>query len=178
VDEQESLRAAINEDVHLQPYDPLWPSLFAAERERILCLMPDIFIELQHIGSTAVAGMRAKPVIDVMAGVKSMQIARGLAEAICNSGYTTSAEFNATLHDRQWFMRWKNGHRTHHLHVVVHGENAWRERIYFRDRLLADRELAARYAALKARLAASLGADREAYTDGKSAFVNSVMSGG
>ena len=177
MNEQESLQAAINEEVHLRPYDPLWPSLFAAERERILGSLPGIFVELQHIGSTAIAGMRAKPIIDVMAGVESMQVARGLAEPICDSGYTTSTEFNATLDDRQWFMRWKNGHRTHHLHVVVYGESAWRERICFRDRLRADSQLAARYSALKERLVQSHGADREAYTGGKSAFVNRVVSG-
>lgn len=64
-----------------------------------------------------------------------MAVAESIAEILCQSGYTTSAEFNKTLADRKWFMRWADGHRTHHLHVVVHSGNVWHERIRFRDAL-------------------------------------------
>jgi GrpB-like predicted nucleotidyltransferase (UPF0157 family) len=171
---QESLTAAIYEEVELHEYDPSWPAAYAAERERLSSLLPGLFIDLEHIGSTAVPGLPAKPIIDILASVKSIAIAESVAELICLSGYTTSAEFNETLNDRKWFMRWANGHRTHHLHVVVHDSKAWHERLRFRNALRSKPELAAQYAALKAQLAERHTTDREAYTDAKAEFVRSV----
>jgi len=175
VTESESLKRAIQEEVALVPYDPQWPSLFEAERNRLVRLFPTQFVDIQHFGSTAIPGMPAKPVIDLLAGVESMAIADSLVEPLLNSSYTTSAEFNATLVDRRWFMRWANGRRTHHLHIVVHGGAEWRRRLRFRDMLRTDAELAHRYALLKGELAAQHSVDREAYTCAKSEFVLSVV---
>ena len=173
--DEESLHAAIHEDGALHEYSATWPAVFSAERERLMALLLGRFIDIQHIGSTAVPGLAAKPIVDLLAGVESMDVARALAEPLCRSGYTTSTEFNATLTDRQWFMRWSNGHRTHHLHVVVHGSPAWRQRLKFRDLLCGDEALAQRYAKLKADLAANHIHDREAYTDGKGAFILALV---
>nr|WP_315225843.1 GrpB family protein [uncultured Albidiferax sp.] len=176
--EQESLLAAIHEEVRLHPYDPAWPHAFAAERGRLASVLPGVFQDIAHIGSTAVPGMPAKPVIDLLAGVESMVVAKSITEPICQSGYTTSAEFNASLQDRQWFMRWAEGHRTHHLHVVVHASKVWREHLAFRDALRSDAALAARYAALKFELVARHATDREAYTDAKATFIRSALGDG
>jgi GrpB-like predicted nucleotidyltransferase (UPF0157 family) len=176
VTESESLERAIHEEVALMPYDPQWLLLFAKERERLMHLFPSRLLDVQHFGSTAIPGMPAKPIIDLLAGVESMAIADSLVEPLLRSGYTTSAEFNATLPDRRWFMRWSNGHRTHHLHVVVLGGPEWRRRLRFRDALRSNAELAQRYAILKQQLAAQHGADREAYTHAKSEFVRAIAS--
>lgn len=178
MNDAESLHAAIHEEIDLQAYDDAWPAMFVAERDRLLGLLPLSFINIEHIGSTAVPGLMAKPVIDMLAGVESMVMARSLSAVLREAGYATSAEFNATLGDRQWFMRWIDGHRTHHLHVVVHRGPAWRERLRFRDALRADPVLAARYAALKAELAVRHPADREAYTQAKAAFVHAASNAG
>lgn len=172
--EEESLLAAIYEDVELHSYDASWPQAFEIERERLLSLFPGGFMDIQHIGSTAVPGLSAKPIIDILAGVQSMMAAEALALPLCESGYTTSAEFNQSLSDRKWFMRWANGHRTHHLHLVVHGSPAWHERLRFRNALRSSSDLAAKYAALKAQLAATHPKDREAYTDAKAEFVRAI----
>ena len=174
MDDQESLHAAIYENVKLHDYDPSWPVAFLAERERLISLLPTQFVELQHIGSTAIPGLKAKPIIDILAGVRTMAVAEALTEPLCRSGYTTSTEFNETLGDRKWFMRWANGHRTHHLHVVVHGAEPWTERMRFRDALRQQPELAVRYAVLKSQLAETHATDREAYTDAKAEFVRAV----
>jgi len=178
MNEQESLVAAIYEQVQLQDYDPSWAARFAAERNSLLALLPGVFIDIQHIGSTAVPGLVAKPVIDILAGVESMAVAESLATPLCSSGYTTSAEFNDALPDRKWFMRWTNGRRTHHLHVVVYESQTWCERLRFRDALCASPELAGQYAALKRRLAEKHATDREAYTDAKAAFVHAISTAG
>jgi GrpB-like predicted nucleotidyltransferase (UPF0157 family) len=176
--EEESLNAAIHEPVELSRHDPAWSRMFLAEKQRLLSALPGMFLDLQHIGSTAVAGLVAKPVIDLLAGVASMEVARALGEPLGRLGYTTSLRFNASLPDRQWFMRWANGRRTHHLHVVVHADVAWRERIAFRDALRADPELARRYEALKRALANTHRDDREAYTSAKSTFISTTLAAG
>lgn len=174
---QASLQQAIHEEVALVPYDAMWPALFEAERQRLASLFPHQMLDIQHIGSTAMPGMLAKPVIDILAGVASMAVADALVGPLQASSYTTSAEFNATLSDRRWFMRWDQGRRTHHLHLVVLGDTEWRRRLYFRDRLCADPVLAQSYALLKQALAVQHGADREAYTQAKTAFVLAVVAG-
>lgn len=176
MNEQESLVAAIHEKVKLQEHDSSWANVFAAEKTRLLSLLPDTFLDIQHIGSTAVPRLPAKPIIDILAGVESMAVAESLALPLCSSGYTTSSEFNETLSDRKWFMRWANGHRTHHLHVVVHNSQVWHERLRFRDALRASPELAAQYALLKRRLAEEHSTDREAYTDAKAEFVRAIST--
>ena len=173
--EETSLDAAIHEPVELSPHDPAWARKFLEEKQRLLAAFPGVFLDLQHIGSTAVAGLPAKPVIDLLTGVASMEVARALGEPLCRFGYTTSPEFNASLADRQWFMRWAGGRRTHHLHVVVYAEDAWRERIAFRDGLRLDPELARRYVTLKQALAVTHRNDREAYTGAKSTFIRSTL---
>lgn len=175
MNDQDSLLAAINEKIELHDHDPSWPARFAEECDRLIALFPGTFIEIEHIGSTAIPGLPAKPIIDILAGVESMAVAESLAGPLCRSGYTTSAEFNASLVDRKWFMRWHAGHRTHHLHVVVHGSSIWHEHIRFRDILRAQPDVARRYAEFKSQLAAKHAADREAYTEAKADFVRSVL---
>lgn len=176
MNDSESLNEAINEEVSLHDYDASWPDKFVAERDRLLALFPLNIIDIEHIGSTAVPGLLAKPVIDILAGVESMTVARALTEPLLEAGYSTSAEFNAKLTDRQWFMRWADGRRTHHLHVVVHLGKEWTDRLRFRDALRASPMLAARYAALKAGLLLKHANDREAYTSGKSGFIRLTLS--
>jgi GrpB-like predicted nucleotidyltransferase (UPF0157 family) len=167
---------AIHEEVHLVPYDARWPVLFEKEQERLLSLFPQL-LAVEHFGSTAVPGLTAKPIIDLLAGVASMDIADSLFEPLLASGYTTSREFNAMLADRRWFMRSCDGRRTHHLHVVVHGGPVWLERLRFRDLLRTDPSVASSYARLKSELALRFRQDREAYTDAKAQFVEAALAG-
>src|SRR5882762_11396783 len=84
MNEQESLLAAIYEEVRLDAYDPSWPSSYIAERDRLLSVLSDTFIELQHIGSTSIPDLHAKPIIGILAGVESMRVAEA-AESLCKS---------------------------------------------------------------------------------------------
>ena len=116
-----------------------------------------------------------KPIIDILAGVKSMTVADEILGLLCRAGYDTSKEFNDTLKDRRWLMLHANGRRTHHLHLVLHGQSDWRERLAFRDALRADPVLALRYESLKRSLAEMHHNDREAYGQAKSEFVLAVL---
>lgn len=165
---------AIREEIHLAPYDSHWPVLFERERVRLMSRFPQL-LAVEHMGSTAVPGMRAKPIIDLLAGVSSMTEADALFEPVLAFGYTTSRAFNAMLPDRRWFMRSSAGHRTHHLHVVVHLGKVWQEHLRFRDLLRGNAGLAAAYANLKSELAARFTQDRDAYTAAKSAFIAAAL---
>ena len=90
--EAESLLSAINEDIALHLYDPHRPALSMAERQRLESLFPDAFGDIQHLGSTAVPGLTAEAVTDILAGVASMSAADALVEPLCRAGYTTSAD--------------------------------------------------------------------------------------
>ena len=145
------------------------------EKTRLLEAFPAHFKGLEHIGSTAVPGLGAKPIIDILGGVTSLAEADTMLEPLCALGWDTSPAFNATLSDRRFLLRWPGGVRTHHLHLVVYGSEAWRERLKFRDLLRTHSDVAGRYLALKLELAERHHNDREAYTDAKAAFVKEVL---
>jgi len=158
--------------VRLVEYDPAWPSMFAAERallERIL--RPWLAGPIEHIGSTAVPGLVAKPVIDIMAAVQTLEASRPAIEAVATLGYVHYPYRPEVMH---WFCKPSAAFRTHHLHLVPLASPPWRERIAFRDRLRESPAVAAEYADLKRRLAREFEFDREAYTDAKAGFVRRV----
>lgn len=175
----DDIHRAIHEAVALSPYDASWPLTFRSEATRLAVITSEL-LAIEHIGSTAVPGMVAKPVIDLLAAVPSMTVADVLVDRLCaaGGGYTTSAEFNASLGDRRWIMRHANGHRTHHLHLVLPGSTHWIDRIHFRDLLRSDTGLAADYIALKHRLAIEFHDDREAYTHAKATFIAAALAKG
>jgi GrpB-like predicted nucleotidyltransferase (UPF0157 family) len=172
----DSLTHAIGEEVRLMAHDPQWVAQFVAERDRLLELLPGRFAAIEHIGSTAVPRLAAKPIIDLLGGVSTLREADALLDPLCAHGYETSAEFNATLPDRRWLMRHANGRRTHHLHLVVFGGKEWIRRLQFRDALRADPAIAACYEQLKQELAGQHRHDREAYTEGKTVFINDILN--
>jgi GrpB-like predicted nucleotidyltransferase (UPF0157 family) len=161
--------------VRLLPYDPSWPRLFEQEKARLHGICPAAFLRIEHIGSTAVPMLSAKPVIDLMAGVPSLARADAIIPILCANGYTTSAEFNATLVDRRWLMRHSEGRRTHHLHLVIFEQDEWRHWLRFRDALRANAKLRSRYEDLKVKLMNEVGSDREAYTVMKTDFVKETL---
>ncbi|RQO54646.1 GrpB family protein [Paucibacter sp. KBW04] len=176
MNDTQSLQQAIHEVIVLEAHDPAWALRFEQERQRLLTFAPAAFLDIQHIGSTAVPGLLAKPVVDVLGGVASMEAADTLVAALLDFGYTTSAEFNASLSDRRWLMRHAQGRRTHHLHLVVLGSSTWLEHLRFRDVLRADTALAAQYSKLKQVLVQQHAEDREAYTEAKAGFVRAALA--
>jgi GrpB-like predicted nucleotidyltransferase (UPF0157 family) len=156
--------------VEVVAYDPDWPRRFAEERDRLAPLLAGA--EIHHIGSTAVPGLAAKPVVDIMALVGDLDAP--IRALVDRAGYEFPVAFNGTLEGRRWLCRPSAAHRTHHLHLVA--DRAILDRhLRFRDRLRADADLRHRYATLKLDLAARHRHDREAYTDAKLAFIEAVV---
>jgi GrpB-like predicted nucleotidyltransferase (UPF0157 family) len=173
--EEESLNLAINEKITIFPYDSSWPSLFEIERDRLLNLLPECLLEIEHVGSTAVPNCPAKPIIDIVASVKSIQIADEILPILCSSSYTTSEEFNKSLVSSKWLMRHENGKRTFHLHLVLENSYEWNNKLKFRDMLRRDDVLLNKYIKLKLSLMNEFKEDREAYTRAKDGFIREAL---
>lgn len=159
--------------IEIVPYNERWPAMFAAEAALLQsALAPWLVAPIEHVGSTAVLGLRAKPVIDIMAPVQDLPSSAAAIEAAQALGYCF---YPYMPHQMHWFCKPSPAHRTHHLHLVPWQGPLWRERLAFRDALRANVTLALAYVDLKQRLAAQHPHDREAYTQGKSAFVGAVV---
>lgn len=154
-------------EVEIVEYDPAWPAAYAVERERLAPLLGD-GVELHHFGSTAVPGLAAKPVIDMIALVDDL--GAPIVALVQRGGYQYPSAFNATLTHRRFLCYPTAAYRTHHLHLVDEPGELER-RLRFRDRLRTDPVLASEYAALKRILAERYYDDREAYTEAKREFV-------
>ena len=159
--------------VEIAPYSPEWPALFAVEAELLAtALAPWLVGRIEHIGSTAVPGLSAKPVIDIMAPVRSLAEAAAAIDPLRSLSYCYFPYKPTEMH---WFCKPSPAHRTHHLHLVPATSMLWQQRLAFRDALRMDRALAYEYERLKVRLAAEHVDNREAYTEGKTLFIQSVL---
>jgi GrpB-like predicted nucleotidyltransferase (UPF0157 family) len=164
----------VSASVEVLPYRAEWPALFEAEK-RLLhsALSPWLVGEIQHIGSTAVPGLSAKPVIDIMAPVASLHESEAAIKAATLVGYVHHPYRADVMH---WFCKPSPQARTHHLHLVPFECQLWFERLAFRNALRASQALADEYADLKFRLAKQFANDREAYTEAKAPFVQRVLA--
>ena len=127
---------------------------------------------IHHVGSTAVPGLAAKPIVDVMAGVRDLEEARAAFRPLAELEYVYFP-YRVYYH---WFCKPSPYARTHHLILVEPSHLEFHARLAFRDHLCAHPETAAEYQALKLRLAREHREDREAYTNGKSEFIRKVLA--
>lgn len=181
---EERVQRSLREDVTIVPYDAVWPELFRQEAEHLrACLPPQLIRRIEHFGSTAVPGLAAKPIIDMLVEVTSLRAARAEIVPILQAqGYDYF--WRPTIGDDvpPWYAffikRDPPGTRTHHIHMMTRRpvfQVHWK-RILFRDYLIANSEVAAEYERLKKHLATTHPNDRLAYTVGKTDFILSVMA--
>lgn len=168
--------AAVADPVVVVAYDSAWPVRFRKEARRVAIALRGVGSAIEHIGSTSVPGLAAKPVIDLLVGVPSLETLGDREPRLVVAGYEYVPAYETKVPDRRFFRRCLRGLRTHHLHVVALGGTGWVRYLAFRDRLRADPEVAASYAELKRELAARFADDRDAYTDGKTRFVETVLA--
>ena len=151
------------------PHDPRWAQLFETAAAELFQLLGSRVTAVEHIGSTAVSGLDAKPVLDIMASVSSLHLPESFFEDIQTIGYQHRPMDTVT--GRLFFAKGPENCRTHNLSVCEKGSTFWKSHILFRDRLRSDLSLAARYAALKHELAKRFPDDRLAYTQAKERFI-------
>lgn len=151
-------------------YDPAWPERFRALADRAASKLGDVALAIEHVGSTSVPGLDAKPVVDLDVVVRPEDVERAI-EQLAALGYVHRGELG--IPGRHAF-RPPPGEPRHHLYLCVTGSDGLRDHLHFRDHLRAHPDAAAEYAALKRRLAQQHRGDREAYQRAKSAFIDSL----
>jgi GrpB-like predicted nucleotidyltransferase (UPF0157 family) len=155
------------------PYHPSWPEKYQQEAEKISAIFGQELISIHHIGSTAIPGMSAKPVIDIMPVVRDIEAVDAFNPATIQLGYEPQGENG--IPGRRYFVRGGDAHRTHHVHTYQPGNPEVDHHLDFRDYLIARPEEAQQYASLKMELARQYPHDIDAYIAGKDAFIKEII---
>ena len=158
--------------VQLAEWTPRWAELFSAEASRMRVALGDLTVAIEHYGSTSVPGLVAKPILDILVGGPEATDPSPYIDALTPLGYDYAEQ--AGVPDHLVFGR--GSARTHLVHVVRYGGDAWRRALAFRDALRRDAGLRDAYAALKRELAGRHGAERSRYTAEKSVFIERVLA--
>jgi GrpB-like predicted nucleotidyltransferase (UPF0157 family) len=162
----------------IQPYDPSWPTAFDREQQRLVVVLHAwLERDIEHIGSTAVPGLPAKPIIDMLGVVHSVDDVRPSIQPMHDIGWVHAPEPTDEGDCQLSFCTPTVEYRTHHLHVVDEDSTRWRGWLAFRDYLREHPDVASSYADLKRALADQHGHDpnqRDAYRTGKADFVRRI----
>lgn len=167
--DERAARMADATRVTLTPHDPDWAKMAEAEGARIAEALGDIFLRVEHIGSTAIPGIEAKPTVDLMPVVRDIALAderRGAMEAL---GYLWRGEFG--IEGRRYCVLERDGKRLFHVHIFADGHSNIATQLMFRDYLRAHRDEALAYQAIKREAAAAQPDNSLAYNDHKSAWI-------
>jgi len=173
---EERIKRVVQEDVTISQYNPDWPQMFEQEKEHLLSCLPNELIKrIEHFGSTAVPNLSAKPIIDMLVEVTSLEETKQKIVPVLESqGYDYF--WRPTFGDDtppfySWFIkRDSKGNRTHHIHMMENDFEHW-ERLLFRNYLIKHPDVAQEYQDLKLRLSNDYPNDRIAYTNGKTEFI-------
>ena len=157
--------------VRLADPTPLWAQLYSEEAARLNAAVGPRLLGLEHYGSTSVPGLKAKPILDILAGIKSLSDGPLLTAPLAALGYEDMGTGIVPGHH----LFGKGEDRTHLLHVVEYGSAIWTEALCFRDALRADPALAREYETLKIRLSERFAENRAEYTAAKAAYIQSVL---
>ncbi len=170
-------RIVLKDHVDIVAYDPEWPTNARTEINKIREMLPSTIIDIQHVGSTAIPGMPAKPIIDIQIAAKSLEEMKIIAiPALQKMGYEYWYENPDP--ERMFFVKGMppfGEKRTHHVHIVEPTSKHWSGKINFRDYLIAHPEVALEYQQLKFNLAKKFTYDREGYTNAKAEFINRIL---
>lgn len=162
-----------DERIQIARYDPEWPARFDRERDLLRSKIGAwIAGDVHHVGSTAVPGLDAKPIIDILVGVEDLVSSRACFEPLAELEYLFAPYLPDEMH---WFCKPDPSRRTHHLHLVPLDSPRYREELAFRDFLRSKPDKARDYAELKHRLAAHFAYDREGYTNAKAGFIEGAL---
>lgn len=158
--------------VRLRSHASAWPELYRREEALLREVAGGVLLSIQHVGSTCIRGLKAKPIIDILGGVEALAQGRELAGPLRKAGYDYLGGDLVPNHH----VYGKGEHRTHLLHVVEYNGSAWRRVIAFRDIMLEYPDVAARYEALKIRLSREFSTDRAAYGEAKTAYIDRILA--
>ena len=151
-------------------YDPQWPRLFELESQRVAEALGETAVGVEHIGSTAVEGLPAKPIIDMLAGLRTLALPAGAIAAMAELGYEFLGEHG--LPGRLFFR--KGRPPTHHVHAVLDGSDLWERHLAFRDYLREHVHEQDEYAEFKRNLVHEVGGEWDRYVEGKEPYADAL----
>ena len=159
--------------VRVVPYNPDWLKCFQAERDLLRSALGAKVLEIRHIGSTAIPGMPAKPIIDILVAVRNLVDVSDFVNALVRLGYEDKGD--GGIVGRRYFVKGTEARRTHHLNFYEMNSSGWATHILFCEYLKSHNDVAKEYADLKLTLAKNFPTDRASYTNGKEQFVTAVV---
>lgn len=147
---------------------------FIREKIRLSIILRHLYVKIEHVGSTSIPGIVAKPIIDIAIGVKNFEHFELIKRILTKHGYFFLNDCGED--GRYIFIRKKNEFITHHIHIEKYGELCWNNHVEFRKCLIESAELRNKYVNLKKSLAERYADDRKKYTNGKSEFIQEVLT--
>ncbi|MFA5127220.1 MAG: GrpB family protein [Patescibacteria group bacterium] len=159
--------------VKLVPHQKEWANLFEQERKSLNKILGND-IKIEHVGSTAIPGIMAKPIIDIAVGYTDDSQKENIFDLIKSVGYEDMGEKGKI--EYRFFAKGPDHNRTHYIHAVKYNSEGWNEMVLFRDFLLKDKEAREDYNKLKKALAEKYSNVREKYTEGKAEFINNILN--
>lgn len=163
--------------VTVSPYSSEWTVLFCVVKDDLIRLFGSTSISVEHIGSTSVPGLAAKPVIDVLLGAASLAEIESRISLLGEDGYEYVSKYEKEIPERRYFVKSPANSLRVHIHAVESGSRIWQEHLAFRDALRSDSSLRARYQSLKLQLAEQFVNDKSAYSAAKNPFIESIIAG-
>ncbi|MCX6741019.1 MAG: GrpB family protein [Candidatus Parcubacteria bacterium] len=163
--------------VKLTPHQKQWGIYFIKEKKRLQKSLGQKVIAIEHIGSTAIKNISAKPIIDIAVGIKKLKDGRQLIRSLEKLGYHYRP-LAGLKNQRLFFAKGPESNRTHYLHLVKYNGQTWKKHLFFRDKLNSNKKIAKQYSALKKQLAKKFSQDRQSYTAKKHGFIQSVLKNG
>jgi GrpB-like predicted nucleotidyltransferase (UPF0157 family) len=152
-------------------YNPKWLVSATKEMDALKKILNSVAFDIQHIGSTAIPGMNAKPIIDIDVAVKSLRVVKDLIGPLKKLGY----RYRIGEPRKRLFVKGPNEKITHHLHVIEWGSDLWDNDLLFRDFIRRNKKEAKQYSELKKELASQFSNNRESYSDGKKDFIETIL---
>ena len=159
--------------VRLSFYNPAWERLYKKEEKILYSVIGKYILDIQHIGSTSIPGVKAKPIIDIAIGVKELKSGKKCIKLLKELGY--EYKYDAGIKGRLFFAKGSEKSRTHYIHIVKLNGRLWKNFILFRDYLLKHKKSVKEYNELKEELARKYKDNRDTYTAQKDSFIQGII---
>jgi GrpB-like predicted nucleotidyltransferase (UPF0157 family) len=161
--------------VKLAPYNSKWPEAFEQEKRVLQKALNGLVLDIQHIGSRSIPGLKAKPIIDISVGIRSMKDSKKLIPLLESIGYECRADFPGGPNIQLFFAKGPGEKRTHYLHLMKFEGRIWNHDLLFRGYLRENKKRAMEYLELKSKLADKYSQDRTTYTANKAKFIKETL---
>lgn len=159
--------------VLILPYNPVWKKIYEKEKKIISSVIKKQILDIQHVGSTAISGVKSKPIIDIAIGVKNLKDKDDCIKPLEKLGY--QYKYNSGVKGRCFFVKGSENNRTHYIHLVKLNSQQWKNLIFFRDYLCKNKKAIEKYNTLKEEIAEKYKDDRDTYTLRKSIFIKKMI---